>query len=302
MDDLLVRVKRIILRELMQLYPDVDYFDRSDLIESIKDIYSDTGRKFVVIIDEWDCVFREYPDNSDSQKKYLDFLRDWLKDKAFTSLVYMTGILPIKKYGTHSALNMFTEYSMENPGVFAPFVGFTESEVSRLCERYNMDTEECGSWYNGYYFYGCGPVYNPNSIVRAMLAHSFDDYWNQTETYEALKTYIDMNYDGLRDAVLSLMAGDRRKINTGSFQNDMTTFSNADDVMTLLVHLGYFGFDRNTKEVFIPNREIMKEFVRYSTYDCTLQGVPAAGAARGFLREGADVRRADVSGEIPEWT
>ena len=84
---------------------------------------------FVVIIDEWDCIFREYKQDKEAQEKYLDFLRDLLKDKACIYLSYMTGILPIKKYGTHSALNMFDEFSMIAPGPLACYVGFTEQEV-----------------------------------------------------------------------------------------------------------------------------------------------------------------------------
>lgn len=97
-----------------------------------------------------------------------------------------------------------------------------------------------------------------------MITHQFDDYWNQTETYDALRIYIDMNFDGLRDSILKLMAGGRQVINTGSFQNDMTTFANADDVMTLLIHLGYLGYDFETKGVFIPNKEILVGFVKAS--------------------------------------
>lgn len=134
-----------------------------------------------------------------------------------------------------------------------------------LCTKYAMDFDKCKEWYNGYYFKSCGAVYNPNSIVRSMLSGQFSDYWNQTETYEALRVYIDMNFDGLRDSILKLMAGSRQKINTGTFQNDMTSFATADDVMTLLIHLGYLGYDFDTKEVFIPNKEIMQEFVAATT-------------------------------------
>ncbi|MEE3489097.1 MAG: AAA family ATPase [Bulleidia sp.] len=264
-EELLLRLRKLVLRELLSLYPDVDYYDRNDFLESFNDIFNAGQHRFVVIIDEWDCIFREYPHDEEAQRKYLDFLRDWLKDKAYIALAYMTGILPIKKYGTHSALNMFTEYSMENPGALADAVGFSDLEVRQLCDRYGMDYSECQYWYNGYYFRTCGHVYNPNSIVRAMLSHTFDDYWNQTETYEALKIYIDMNYDGLRDGILRLMAGDHMQISTKSFQNDMTSFTCADDVLTLLVHLGYLGYDFNTKEAFVPNHEIMLEFVTATT-------------------------------------
>ena len=265
MAEFLERLTRFLLKELFRAYPDIDYLDEKDLAQSMGDISSQTGQKFVLILDEWDCIFREYKEDHKAQEQYLDFLRDWLKDKEYIGLAYMTGILPIKKYGTHSALNMFMEFSMEDPGDLAEFAGFTDSEVKNLCEQYSMDYEECKAWYNGYHFDSCGSAYNPNSIVRAMWSGRFSDYWNQTETYEALRIYIDMNFDGLRDSILKLMAGGRQVIDTGSFQNDMTTFANADDVMTLLIHLGYLGYDFDTKEVFIPNREIMQEFVTATT-------------------------------------
>ena len=264
MEEFLKRLTRFLLKELTRESPDTDYLDESDLAQTMEDIFANTGRKFVIIIDEWDCIFREYRENKDAQKVYLDFLRDWLKDKTYVGLAYMTGILPIKKYGTHSALNMFHEYSMENPERLAKYVGVTEKEVKDLCKEYSRDFEECKAWYNGYYFQECGSVYNPNSIVRSMQSGYFSDYWNQTETYEALRVYIDMNFDGLKDSILQLMAGGRKRIETGHFQNDMTSFENADDVMTLLIHLGYLGYDFETKGVFIPNKEILVGFVKAS--------------------------------------
>ena len=261
MEGLLSRLRRIVLRDLLRAYPDVDYFDREDLVECMQDVYQETQRPFVIVIDEWDCIFREYPQDTVAQRKYLDFLRDWLKDKAYIGLAYMTGILPIKKYGTHSALNMFTEYSMENPRELAPFVGFTEDEVRGLCEKYDMDFTECRAWYDGYRFPHAGHIYSPKSVVEAMLSQRFDAYWNSTETYEALKVYIDLNEDGLRDAIVRMMAGASIPIDTTTFTNDMTTFNSADDVMTLLVHLGYLGYDIDRGEVFIPNNEVRREYV-----------------------------------------
>ena len=173
----------------------------------------------------------------------------------------MTGILPIKKYGTHSALNMFTEYSMENPRNFASFVGFTEDEVEGLCAKYDMDFAECRAWYDGYCFPEAAHIYSPKSVVEAMLSHRYDAYWNSTETYEALKVYIDLNEVGLRDAIVQMMGGASIPIDTTTFQNDMTTFTSADDVMTLLVHLGYLGYDIDRGEVFIPNNEVRREYV-----------------------------------------
>ena len=117
------------MRDLKQEYPDIAYFDETDLAESMQDVYQHTGCPFVIIIDEWDCIFREYKEDKKAQEQYLDFLRDFLKDKSYIHLAYMTGILPVKKYGTHSALNMFDEFSMIYAGPLAEYVGFTESEV-----------------------------------------------------------------------------------------------------------------------------------------------------------------------------
>lgn len=156
--------------------------------------------------------------------QYLDFLRDFLKDKAYIHLAYMTGILPIKKYGTHSALNMFDEFSMTNPGPLAEFVGFTEEEVAVLCKQYGRNLSELKEWYDGYHFEKAKSIYSPRSVVTAVLTGICDSYWNRTETFEALRFYIDMNFEGLKDDVLSMLAGERIPVNTGTFSNDMTTF------------------------------------------------------------------------------
>ncbi len=230
------------------------------LTDALKRIYISTGKKFIFLIDEWDCVMRERQESEDLQRQYLDFLRNLLKDQPYVALAYMTGILPIKKYGQHSALNMFWEYSMTDQTVFEEYTGFTESEVKDLCEQYGMDFAETSSWYDGYQFRKFKHVYNPRSVVAAMKCGVFSNYWTATETYEALKVYMDMDYDGLRADIVRMMGGERVRVNTLSFQNDMYTFKTKDDVLTLLIHLGYLGYDAVKKETFIPNREIIGEF------------------------------------------
>ena len=260
-DDMIKLLERSVLWELLDVYSDVRYFDNTNLARSMQDIYTEKKCPFIVIIDEWDCIFREYKTDKAAQEKYLDFLRSFLKDKVYIHLAYMTGILPIKKYGTHSALNMFDEFSMIDPGPLAKYVGFTGEEVSELCGRYGMDMEEVKSWYDGYFFEPDISVYSPRSVVNCMRFGRIGNYWNQTETFEALKCYIDMNFSGLRDDILSMMAGEKAAVNTGSFTNDMSTFRTEDDVLTLLIHLGYLGYDYENKCVFIPNNEIRAEYV-----------------------------------------
>ena len=259
--ELLERVEGQVIRELKKQYPDVELYDENDLAETMQDIFAESECPFIVIIDEWDCIFREFKHDKAAQEIYLDFLRDLLKDKEYIYLAYMTGILPIKKYGTHSALNMFDEFSMIDPGPLAEYVGFTEKEVEALCQKYQMDINEIKNWYDGYSFEEVESVYSPKSVVSCMRLGKLGNYWNQTETFEALQIYIDMNFEGLRDDILSMIAGETVPVNTRSFTNDMTTFRTEDDVLTLLIHLGYLGYRYADKTVFIPNEEIRSEYV-----------------------------------------
>lgn len=230
------------------------------LAAALRTIYAETEREFIFLIDEWDCVMRERQESEILQKQYLDFLRNLLKDQPYVALAYMTGILPVKKYGEHSALNMFNEYSMIGQDVFEEYTGFTQDEVKGLCRQFHMSFEETSSWYDGYTFMEYQHVYNPKSVVEAMRRHRFSNYWASTEVYDALKTYINMDFDGLRTDIVHMLGGGKVRVNTRSFRNDMKNFDIKDDVLTLLVHLGYLAYDATEKEVFVPNKEIIEEF------------------------------------------
>jgi hypothetical protein len=177
-------------------------------------------------------------------------------------LAYITGILPIKKYNSESALNNFDEYTMTNPEPLAKYIGFTEDEVNLLCQEYNMDYDEVMSWYDGYSYPEAEHICGPNSVVKAIIRGKCTNYWSQTVAYNSLATYITMNFDGLRDAIVDMLAGNRVKINTFSYENDMTSFADKDDVLTALVHLGYVAFDTETEEGYIPNYEVRQIFER----------------------------------------
>lgn len=280
-NDALKEMQSIICRDIKKKYPDVDYFNDKDLIKTIADAYTENGRQLVLVIDEWDAVFRNGKTDKEEQTRYLDFLRNLLKDKSYIALAYMTGILPIKKYGRHSALNMFTDYSMMFPRQLARYTGFTEAEVVDLCNKYGRDYETIKAWYDGYEVSDIMPpdpnheelrntgnppksdryfLYSPLSVVEAIGTGVIKDYWNKTESYEALADYIIKDYDGLKEAVTLLMDGARVHVDTSTYQNDMTTFSGRDDILSLLIHLGYLGYDDNTSEVYIPNKEIYDEF------------------------------------------
>ena len=274
------RMSMRILDELHETYPGVRY-DEDDFVYSLSKFYRASGRQFVVVIDEWDVIFRTHKNDYDAQRDYLNFLRSWLKDQDYVALSYMTGILPVKKYGEHSALNMYSEFSMVSPLQFAPYTGFTEEEVRDLCGKYGMNFASIKNWYDGYLVYDQGVVseldrsatepsrraparqyhlYAPLSVVNAMTYGQIKNYWNNTETYEALAEYIRMDFDGLKETVARLMEGEHLPVRLGTYQNDMTSMTCRDDVLALLIHLGYLGYDQANSEVFIPNREIHDVF------------------------------------------
>jgi len=259
-EDMIKYIEEDVMEEIEKDFSNVEFPRRKTLPKVMAKIFDITKISFIFIIDEWDCIFRLHKTDGESQKKYLDFLRGLLKDQSYVALAYMTGILPIKKYGIHSAINVFYEYSMTNSKPISEFTGFTEEEVQGLCIKYSLPIEEIKRWYDGYCLDNFS-VYNPKSVVEAMIRKQLNNYWTSTETYEALKVYIEMNCDLLKDKIISMISGDKVKINPSKFQNDMTTFQSADDVLTLLVHLGYLTFDFTTEEVWIPNSEVQQEFI-----------------------------------------
>ena len=227
------------------------------------------GRPFVFIIDEWDALIREAKDDERAQSAYLNLLRGWFKDTTFTPKVvaaaYMTGILPIKKDGSQSAISEFDEFSMLDPGEFAEFVGFTENEVISLCADGSVDFEEMKAWYDGYQIDSVGSIYNPYSVMKALKARKCRSYWRKTSAAESLTHYINMDFDGLQEMVARLIAGDRIPVNTESFQNDFESFESADDILTLLIHLGYLTYEETGSIAYIPNEEVRNEFEQFLT-------------------------------------
>ena len=261
LDIFIDKIQESVMKELRLEYGSLFHIDEYGLPGVLKQIYAQTGEGFIFLIDEWDCVFRIAKERSDIQKKYLDFLRGLFKGQNYVKLAYMTGILPIKKYGEHSAINIFDEYSMIAAGDLAAYFGFTEEEVCSLCKEKGIEYAELQKWYDGYLLNG-QHIYNPKSVIDVMRTRRLKSYWTGTETYEALKVYIDQNFDGLKETVIELLNDIHCKTDPSTSQNDMTTFKTKDDVLTLLIHLGYLAFDEDKEEVFIPNQEISMEFMR----------------------------------------
>lgn len=257
-------LQAVICEELRSEYPDICTTPDNYIPSLLTEINQITGNRFVIIIDEWDVVFREFPDNCALQDKYLHFLRGLFKGvmpSHYLLGAYMTGILPIKKTGTQSSLSDFDEDTMIDPGVMAPFVGFTKDQVAKLCCSAGMDFWTMQDWYDGYRFPDVGHVFCPYSVIKAVRSNKFKDFWARTEAHESLLRFINLDIDGLKDALSGLIDGRPQPVNAASFRNDFTAFSCRDDVLTLLVHLGYLSYDGETSNVAIPNKEIRDDFV-----------------------------------------
>lgn len=268
-----------VIAELKTIFPKSVSEQDGNLPTVLARINHDYGNKFIIIIDEWDTIFREDKLDTAAQEAYLTLLRGLFKDansKRFLLLAYITGILPIKKYGTQSALNGFDEFTMVMPEPLEEYIGFTENEVKKLYQEYRLDFDEAKRWYDGYLLGDTLHIYNPKSVVDSIRRKKIASYWTRTETYESLKNYINLNFNGLKDTVIQMLSGGRGKLNIDRFQNDMTSFQSKDDILTLLIHLGYLAYDSKTREVYIPNEEIRSEFrnaIEGAGWDAVIQAI-----------------------------
>lgn len=176
------RINRALIQDVQKAYPQVPSEEDDDLMEYLMRINAATDDTFVFIIDEWDAILREAAQSSDPTVRqtapsisddYVNWLRRMFKGGSSMQVfagVYMTGILPIKKYKTQSAMNNFLE------------------------------------WYDGYQIGPQPSMFNPNSVMQAIDAEWCRSYWATTGSFEAVTGFIDSNFDGLRDDITVTLA------------------------------------------------------------------------------------------------
>ena len=271
-DTIMQHINEEMKADIHEAYPDVPMKDDDDLMALLIRINAKTNEPFIFIIDEWDAICREFKPGTAAMDAYVNWLRRMFKDYAASRVfagVYMTGILPVKKYKTESALNNFIEYSMVEPGNMACFFGFTKDEVRALAEKHHTDFDELEKWYDGYQIGDELSMFNPNSVMQAINTGRCRSYWASTGAFAAVADYINMrstlvallakNYEGLKDDIIYMLAGGRCDVDPTGFQNDMSTIRSKNDVLTALIHLGYLGYDWREDECYIPNREVAGE-------------------------------------------
>ena len=263
-DNIVDKMNAVLLADIGKTYPDIPVEAGDRLMDYLLRVIEVKKQSFIFIIDEWDAICREYAPGTAAMDRYVGWLRRMFKSQDAARVfagVYMTGILPIKKYKTESALNNFIEYSMVEPVDMAPYFGFTKDEVRLLAERHRMDFDELEKWYDGYQIGDEHSIFNPNSVMQALRSRRCRSFWAATGSYDAVAHYIQMNYEGLKDDIVRMLAGERCKVNPTKFQNDMSVIHSKDDVLTVLIHLGYLSYDWHKSECYIPNKEVAGEMV-----------------------------------------
>jgi hypothetical protein len=133
--------------------------------------------------------------------------------------------------------------------------------VKTLAEKYNTDFDELEKWYDGYQIGNEKSIFNPNSVIQAVNRHRCSSYWASTGAFDTVADYIQMNFEGLKDDMIRMLGGERCSVDPTGFQNDLFVIRTRDDVLTVLIHLGYLSFDWNTEKCYIPNREVAGEMV-----------------------------------------
>ena len=249
-----------VLRELKELYG--QYFDRKDIkfAAALREIFVKTEKQFIFLIDEWDCVMRERQESETIQKQYLDFLRNLLKDQPYVALAYMTGVLPIKRYSTSSALNMFQEYTMMNDPSFEKYFGFTEEEVEALCrQQTTLSMEEINEWYNGYQTRDGHRLYNPRSVVCALEDGICQSYWTTTGRMDEVLFFLKYNIGEVREDAIKMVNHmpvriEIRKEYTAGQESPATK----KEIYAAMIIYGLLSYSDD--ELRIPNKELMIEF------------------------------------------
>ena len=240
---------------------------KKNLSSALNEICNQTKEQFILIMDEWDLICREYRNEPELLEKFIEVMRGLFKSdkgQACFTLAYLTGILPIKKYNSQSALNVFKEYNMLRPVPYEEYFGFTEEDVAKIvklpqCKINHQDLKE---WYEGYKLNG-KDIYNPNSVVSAISDGICQSYWSGTSSNEEVVRLINMDFDGVKNDILNLIEGGKVVFDCGNFQNDMVTIENKNDIFSLLVCLGYLGCSdiakgqyNQIKLAYVPNNEI----------------------------------------------
>ncbi len=269
-EEYISRIEERLKRDLLKAYPEIEIYPEDslwDILESIFDEYN--GQKFIFIFDEWDCIFHKNFVTQGDRQSYISFLSNLLKDHAYVSMSYMTGILPISKYSSGSELNMFIEYTMASEEKFSDDFGFTESEVDILYKRYlemcqsekkipYVTREGLETWYDGYYAKNGEKMYNPRSVAASLSNSNLDSYWTSSGPYDEIFYYVKHNVAEVRKDLAVMISGEGVPAKIKEYAATSMNLTTREEILSAMVVYGFLSYYQG--KVYIPNKELMDKF------------------------------------------
>jgi len=266
-----------------------------NLKKYLKYLHIKTGEKFVFVIDEWDYMFNHKLFTVKERNYYLSYLRVLLKNKPYVAFAYMTGILPTAKGTSESELNFFSEFTMLEDEKYYKYFGFTEEEVNylynkneKIYKKNALKYEDLEEWYNGYISNNGEKIFNSWSIISAFENNNVRNYWKETGSTNEIKNYLNFNIHGVKNEFLRLVIGEKIKIELDGYsaenkQNESENNNNnnnntnnniknnngnnkeieevmKNEMYSSMVVYGFLTYNKKTKEINIPNKELFEKF------------------------------------------
>ena len=248
--------------------------DNADWINSLfnltRYLYEISGKKVVVLIDEYDqpIIDSYIKGNYD---KYIAFFKAFygkvLKDNNYLEMGILTGILRVAKENVFSGLNNLEVHTILDDE-FTEYFGIMENEVEKSLEDFDLKYElnDVQKWYNGYLF-GEKKVYNPWSIINFLKNEKLKPYWVNTSGNGLIKLYLQKLKNDVFDDFSKLLNKEnilKRINNNMTFENLKTNFGK--NIWNLFFHSGYltladkYDVMKKNASIKIPNKEILEMF------------------------------------------
>ncbi|MCD7957168.1 MAG: ATP-binding protein [Lachnospiraceae bacterium] len=266
-NEFMKRIERFLIRDFRKAFSNVDFWEGLSPVELMKMIHDDTQESFILVFDEWDCIFHKTYTTDEDRRNFINWLAAMTKDKGYIALSYMTGILPIAKYSSGSTINNFLEYTMATDDLFSEYFGFTEAEVDELYHRYeartserNISRENLKYWYDGYHTPSTERMYNPRSVVEALTRNRIRSYWKSTGSYAEISTYIRHDRDDIKKDVALMVAGEAVKADVEEYAATEMSLTTRNEILSAMVVYGFLNYEDG--KVHIPNKELMGEFAK----------------------------------------
>ncbi len=253
------RYINLLSEDLKACYPDLKLKESLSMPDIFTQVCQKYNQSFIFIIDEWDYIFNNNLFSKEDRENFLQFLKDLLKDRPYVELAYMTGVLPIAKYSSGSALNMFKEYNMLNDSKYDKYFGFTLPEVESLCKKQNKVTfNELKAWYDGYKTSSGLDVFNPRSVVYALSDGVCQSYWTNTGPMDEILYYINSDVDAVKDDVVKMVSEVPLEIKLKGYGAEQKELNNRNQILSAMTIYGFLSYCN--EELRIPNKELRIKF------------------------------------------